>query len=296
MTTQHLYLSQIRTILPDIPLDWVEASGGQFNDILIINQAWVFRFPRYRDGVARLIAESKLLEALPGRLPLGVPQPVYINFDPPVPGLAFMGYRLLPGLPLTPKWLAEVRDEFVRDDLARQLAGFLRALHNLPLSELPSPLPGGGIAEQRSSWETMYADVRLKLFPDMRPDARKQVSAHFETFLDDPALQQFSPCLRHGDFGGDNIIWDPRRGAVTAVVDFSFCAPGDPAYDLASIWTLGDDFFFRVALRYELDETRRAALLTRARFYRATFALEEALAGLRYNDLPAYQHGMQNYR
>ncbi len=299
MTTEHLYLSQILTVLPGLPLQWVESARGQFNDVLIINKTWVFRFPRYREGVARLAAEGRLLQAIQDRLPLAVPRPVYQKFDPPVPGLAFLGYPYLPGEPLTPQWLSEVRDEFIRDDLSRQLAGFLRALHGFPLSDLTTPLPGNlpgeGLQEGRAVWESMYAEVRQKLFPAMRPDARKQITAHFEVFLDDPGLHDFSPALRHGDFGGVNILWDPEKRTVNAIIDFSSCAVGDPAYDLASIWTLGEDFFQRLAPRYEPGTARRENLMSRARFYQGTFALEEALDGLRYNDPQAYQHGMEAF-
>lgn len=266
---------------------------------MIINKEWVFRFPRYRAGVARLADEARLLEALRGLLPLAVPDPVHQSFDPPVPGLAFIGYPYLPGEPLSPEWLAGVRDEFTLDELATQLAGFLRALHHLPLTSLPPALPGRPpgdvIADSRGEWEKMYTQAREKLFFAMRPDARRQVTAHFEAYLDDPSLHDFTPCLRHGDFGGTNILWDPERGLVNAVIDFAFCAPGDPAYDLASVWTLGEDFFQRLAPRYELAETLRTGLLARARFYRGTFALSEALDGLRDNDPEAYQHGMENF-
>lgn len=299
MTTEHLYISQILTVLPGLSLDWVETARGQFNDVLIINKTWVFRFPRYREGVARLVAEGKLLQILQDQLPLAVPRPVHQNFEPPVPGLAFLGYPYLPGEPLTPQWLSEVRDEFIRDDLSRQLARFLRTLHDFPLSGLPVTLPGNiaseGLQEGRIIWENMYAEVRQKLFPAMRPDARKQVTAHFEIYLDDSKLHDFTPALRHGDFGGDNILWDPKKGTVNAVIDFSSCAVGDPAYDLASIWTLGEDFFQRLAPRYEPGASHREILLSRARFYRGTFALEEALAGLRYNDRQAYQHGIEDF-
>jgi aminoglycoside 2''-phosphotransferase len=254
-----------------------------------------------------MVAETNLLSALQGRLPLPIPHPIYTRFDPPIPGLAFVGYRRLPGQPLLPAGLAAVRNEFVRDDLARQLAEFLRALHNLPLANLPADLPGcppgQPPGEQRATWESMYAAVREKLFAAMRPDARRAVSALFESYLDDSSLHNFEPCLRHGDFGGDNILWQPpaegspnNSGAqVTAILDFTCCAPGDPAYDLASVATLGADLFERLALRYAPDPTHRAGLLARVRFYQGTFALEEALSGLEDGDTQAYARGMENY-
>lgn len=299
MSTQILYLSQIRTVLPAVTFEQVEQTSGQFNDIVILNSEWVFRFPRYRAGVAALRSETRLLDALRGRLPLAVPEPVYRSFDPPVPGLAFMGYRRLPGEPLYAETLAGVADEWARDDLAGQLAAFLRALHSLPVADLHTSeglavLPQ--VQDRRDQWAALYGAARDKLYPAMRPDARREVTAHFERYLDDPALHNFTPTLRHGDFGGSNILWDPLTRFATAVIDFSACALGDPALDLASISTMGLDFYDRLVPRYEPDPSRRSVLLARARFYSGTFALMEALDGLRDNDRQAYERGMEAYR
>lgn len=141
----------------------------------------------------------------------------------------------------------------------------------------------------------MYAAVREKLYPAMRPDARKQVSEHYEAYLDDLSMQTFEPALRHGDFGGSNILWNPTEFEITGVIDFSFCGMGDPIIDLASVSTLGEDLFNRILPRYEPDETRHAGLLARVRFYRGTFALSEALDGLRDGDEGAYHRGMETY-
>jgi len=292
MNASPLYLSQIRSVLTNIEIEDIEQAGGQFNDVVIINQAWVFRFPRFHEGVARLAAEARLLEALRKRLPLPIPDPVYQCFNPPVPGLVFLGYQKLPGNPFYRQSLGELRDEGVRDDLALQLAGFLRALHHISPVDIPVKAE---IMDMREGWESTYADIREKLFPCMRVDARTEVTAHFEAYLDDRQLHQFIPCLRHGDFGGSNILWDAGQGMITGVIDFSFCALGDAAYDLASISTMGEDFYTRLVPSYEPDPARRSSLLARARFYRGTFALSEALDGLRDHDPESYRHGMEGY-
>lgn len=296
MSTQVLYLSQIRTALRDVQFEHVAYTAGQYHDVLIINRTWVFRFPRTREGVTRLIEEARLLEALRGKLPLPIPDPQFQRFEPPVPGLAFLGYNLLPGEPLSTGALDEQADEWVRGDIARQLARFLRSLHATPLSEVAAAFPNGAEArDTRRHWEEMYHEVREKLMPAMRPDARRDVSLHFEAYLDDRSLHDFTPCLRHGDFGGSNLLWDRQQGAVTAVLDFSFCAPGDPAVDLASAWTLGERFFQDLLPSYCPDPALRGPLQNRARFYRGLFALEEALDGLRLNDQEAYRRGMEEY-
>ena len=295
MSTQLLYLSQIRTELRGIVIQQVDTASGQYNDVVIINQEWIFRFPRFREDVARTQQEVRVLEALQGRLPLPIPNPEVKRLDPPVPGLAFTGYRRLPGVPLS-RGALDAAQGPVRENIAGQLARFLRALHGIPLAELGElgPLmiePKDG----RADWERLYGEVREKLFPAMRPDARKDVSRHFEAYLDEPSLHHFDPCLRHGDFGGSNILWDPQQGAATAVLDFTFCALGDPALDLAAASTLGDEFFPSLLEVYAPLPLTRGALQARARFYRGVFALEEALDGLRLNDAEAYQAGMAQY-
>lgn len=299
MNTQHLYLSQIRTVLTKDDFEFVESAEGQYHDVVVINHEWIFRFPRHRQGVERLAAEGRLLEALRGRLPLPVPDPTYMRLDPPVPGLAFMGYRRLAGEPFEREALEKVSGEWIRDDLASQLARFLRSLHAIPPTEIFPGASNGApqlrTADRRDEWAAMYGVVREKLYPAMRVDARKSISAHFEAYLDNPRLHNFEPRLRHGDFGGSNILWDPTKGAITGVVDFSFCGMGDPAADLASIATLGEDFFSRITPRYEADDARLAELMARARFYRGTFALQEALDGLRDGDQEAYRRGIESY-
>lgn len=296
--SQSFFLSLIRQQLPELEIQSVEEAGGQFNDILIVNHAWVFRFPRYQDGVACLAAERDLLGAIQPRLPIPVPKIEVVSLDPPVPGLAFYGYRLLPGQPLDRHDLASHPDA-IQAAVAAQISNFLCALHAFPPVDLPARLPGGPpdgkVADQRPFWEHFYADVRRILFSAMRPDARKHIIEHFEAYLDDSALQRFYPCLRHGDFGGSNILWDASSGRCSGVIDFSGAALGDPAIDLASVSTLGEAFLLRLLSHYQPDSTRQKALLARAHFYRGTFALMEALDGYHCNDQDAYRSGMSAY-
>jgi aminoglycoside 2''-phosphotransferase len=144
-------------------------------------------------------------------------------------------------------------------------------------------------------WREMYAQVQARLFPAMRADACRSVTQHFENFLQQADLLPEEQVLRHGDLGGSNILYDPRGRRLCGVIDFSECALGDPAVDLAAISTLGEDFLQRVLVGYTSDEASRALLLERLRFYRGTFALQEALAGLENGDQAAYRSGMESY-
>jgi aminoglycoside 2''-phosphotransferase len=175
--------------------------------------------------------------------------------------------------------------------MASQLAGFLRALHSVPTSCLESvDLP---IYDTRHEWAAMYERVQSELFRFMRADARDQVAEHFESVLDgSSAGTTYAPCLRHGDFGTGNIIYDPEALSIVGIVDFGSAGLGDPATDFAGLLSsYGDEFYGMCAL----EHPDMIAAMDRARFYLGTFALQEALFGLDNGDRTAFEAGMARF-
>jgi len=67
---------------------------GEFNDILIVNDDLVFRFPRYAENIPGFLREIQLLAKLQGRLPLPIPNPIYTSGTTTELGNVFMGYGL----------------------------------------------------------------------------------------------------------------------------------------------------------------------------------------------------------
>jgi hypothetical protein len=93
------YVQRLSAAYPELSIGSarLHTAEGQFNDILIVNEALIFRFPRSPYIAATLAAEAALLTRLHGRLPLPIPFPIYHARDPQTGTLQFMGYRLLPG-------------------------------------------------------------------------------------------------------------------------------------------------------------------------------------------------------
>jgi aminoglycoside 2''-phosphotransferase len=284
-------LDHIRSIYPDLAITTTRKldAGSQFNDILVLNEALVFRFPRYEHVARALPAEIAVLDAIGSRVPLPVPQVIYRNLDPAI-GAVFSGYPLLPGEPL---WRADfdaIADQNAIRSIAVQLGSFLHALHTIPRSVLPRNLPTRG---SRDDWTDLYERIKAQLFPYMRPDAQEQVRDHWEPYLADERNWRFPLVLRHGDFGTGNLLHDPHTLTITGVIDWSFAAWGDAALDIAALdGSYGSDFVRLLAPHYpNLD-----ALLHRAHFYIGTFALQEALSGLEDNDHEAFESGIEEYR
>ena len=259
---------------------------GQYNDVLVVNDAYIFRFPRYAGGLEQLALETKILTAVQPRLPLPVPKPGFVQFENAAVGQAFMGYQMIPGEPLYPKAFAKIANKAA---VASQLAHFLKALHAVPIENLiDEPLP---ISDDREEWLDVYGRIQTKLFPYMRLDACQAVAHHFENMLDDPLQYQFDPCLRHGDFGTGNLLHNPQTGQMSGIIDFGFTVLGDPAIDIAGLLTYGQDFVEQMAVDYPAIDT----LWPRIWFYKGTFALLEALFGIEHGDQAAFEAGIARY-
>lgn len=260
--------------------------GGMNNSVLIINEDLVFRFPRYAQGLKKLMEEAELLVKLKGLLPLPIPEPSFSSFTNPQQG--FCGYKLLPGQALKPSEVAAAPG--LAKPLAVQLGTFLNQLHSLPLREL---VPDARPREHLAYWQQFHNRVKDKLYSYMRPEASRQVEETLAIIYRD----NFFPAedvLIHGDFGPSNILWDQGKGIITGIIDFGSAGSGDPAQDMAAL--MGPRGYGIEFVRLMLDSyPGLEALIPRAQFYNQTFALQDALHGLAHNDRAAFQEGIAPY-
>ncbi|MCP8967660.1 phosphotransferase family protein [Ectobacillus ponti] len=268
----------IQEKLPDLQIRTMEQNmNGQNNAVFLVNEELVFRFPKYGQGLQQLRQETVLLLQIQQRvpLPLPVPEPLYVFLDE-APGRAFVGYRLLSGRPLWRKDFAAVKE---KGRLAQQLAEFLQALHRLPAAEFSY------LRDAAQDMAHLYERTQQKLFSFMRPDAREAVAQLFSS-----GTASYTTAVIHGDFGASNILYDKQ--SISGIIDFGGAALGDPAYDFAGLLACyGEDFLQECLQHYQEGDQ----LLPRIRFYRETFALQEALHGMENGDEEAFQSGIQGY-
>ena len=104
----------------------------------------------------------------------------------------------------------------------------------------------------------------------------------------------YTPVLRHGDFGTVNLLFDAAAQSISGVIDFGNAGLGDPALDFAAIiapFGYGEAIIERFARVYPLDE----AMLDRARFYVSVYALQEALYGAEHGSPRIFESGLSGY-
>jgi aminoglycoside 2''-phosphotransferase len=270
------YRHRIRAVYPEIEASTIRLieNDGQNNDVVVVDEGVVCRFPRSAEAIERLAAVARILGTVGPRITLAVPDPIYLSLEPPTVGQAFLGYPLIPGQPLWRETLEAITDFSVLQRLATQLAGFLQELHRVPIEQaVPDHLIH---LDPLARWQDLYARIRDRLFPHMWLQAQQSVAHRFEAFLSDPGNLTIVPALVHGDFGTGNFLYGPEDMEITGVIDFDAAGVGDPAMDLEAALT-GPTSFTRCFTRvYPVTEE----IMERVRFYQGTFALQEALFGI----------------
>jgi len=215
---------------------------------VLVDDDWVFRFPR-RPGVEEALeVEIALLPLLAAALPVAVPSFEYVSRSP-----LFVGYRMIRGEPLV-------------DEDGEGVRAFLDALHAVDPAGLPL---------RRRDWVEAYrgqcAEFERRVFPLLDVDTRRRAQ---QLFGDVETLVGFEPALLHADLGPDHLL--VRDGGLRGVIDWGDARLGDPALDYA--WLLNGPF-----ADWDVDP----GLRRRARFYHRLGPWYEAHYGL-FTNQPAH--------
>jgi aminoglycoside phosphotransferase (APT) family kinase protein len=203
-------------------------SEGWDNIAYLINETWIFRFPRRTIAVDLIRTEVAVLPVIASRLPLSVPMPVFVGEPEERFPWPFAGYRRLAGQTAC---RADLDDE-QRLRAAVSLARFLRTLHAVDPEEGaragagPDTLARMDVEKRRGMIVERLDGLREQgLIGDDRP--WREIA---ETM---PAgLPQEGPALVHGDLYARHILVD-GEGTPSGVIDWGDVHLGEPAVDLS---------------------------------------------------------------
>jgi aminoglycoside 2''-phosphotransferase len=237
--------------------------AGDFCVAFVVNDAWVFRFARHQQAAAALAREVCILPRLAERIELRIPRPEFVHLDAATP---FMGYALLPGIPLTRERCLSLAQREL-EWCAEQIARFLTQMHRTDLAALQACALQA--IYDRAYYSQVLLEARRVLFRQLQPQDRAFVDWSISDFLDTPDPPGFRAVLLHGDFSPDHVLLDEETRALTGVIDFGDVGIGDPAWDFVFLYEdFGIELLARVARIYATDSSARAALHRRMhRFY-----------------------------
>ena len=209
---------------------------------LLVNGAWVFRFPKTTAVESQLAVEAALLPVIADRLPLAVPRFHFLGRPGEHFPRRFVGYPKLAGVPGI---------ELDPDELAPGEAGaigrFLAALHAVPIAEaaacgVPVEDLAAGIDELRDEALADLAEVE-RVAPDAPLDAWRRSLAS-----PPPLAAAGRRVLAHNDLAAEHLLVDPETMRVSGVIDWSDAAITGAAVDFAGWFHWGGEPLVRSVL------------------------------------------------
>jgi aminoglycoside phosphotransferase (APT) family kinase protein len=199
--------------------------GGWDNHTFRLGDSLLVRLPSAQRYVAQVQKEHRWLPVLAKELPLPIPVPLALG----QPGLGYEWpwsvYRWLQGEPATSTNVASM------DELAIDLASFLRALQRIDATDGPPPgehnfFRGGSLATYDQQTRAAVAALEGEL------DSAALLRI-WESALDATCSGLIS--FMHGDIAASNLL--VHGGRLAAVIDFGSMGVGDVACDLTIAWT-----------------------------------------------------------
>jgi aminoglycoside phosphotransferase (APT) family kinase protein len=220
----------IATQFPGLELRSLGLLGqGWDMTVWLVDDEWVFRFPRREYVIPGLLTEIAELPRLSSLLPLPVPVPTLLGEPSPEYLWPFYGAPFLPGRELAEAGLGEGG----RAELGRPLGAFLRALHCAkPSGELRfDPVRRADMAFRVPRTRERMAELAELGLWRPPPEAHAVVEAAAELGPPEPVG------LVHGDLHLRHLLVDDE-GRTAAVIDWIDLSWNDPGVDFVLYWSL----------------------------------------------------------
>lgn len=261
---------QIHKVMPDLEIKSLKLHReGLVNDVLIVNDQWVFRFTKTEWGKEQMAIEGHLMRHLQSHLTLSVPAPELL-----LDGV--LVYPLLAGEEfLRDAW--QGADQAGQQHYADQIGKFLDELHGTDTDALILDMPPTLAPITKETWEEIFERVVEVVYPLLLPHQIDWVDTLFTNAFTTPHFFDFKPTLVHGDLAPYHILYSPEEKRIKAVIDFGVAGMGDPATDLGSLINYyGEKLVSKIMDSYPAMDN----LLPRARFYARAIELQWVLLGV----------------
>lgn len=234
----------------DLPIKSVTHQGWD-NKTFRLGDHMLVRIPSSEEYVRQVQKEHKWLLLLAPYLPLPIPAPIVIGKPSKVYPWNWSIYKWLDGDSANTVEL----DDTCLENIALQLAHFLKELHKFDAAGAPTPGLHNwwrGAHTSVYNTETRVLINKLKSLIDVDKANSLWEKAISSKWNKDPVWV-------HGDIASGNILLKDNK--LSAVIDFGCMGIGDPACDLTIAWT----FFknksrkaFKTAMSLDHDTWARA--------------------------------------
>jgi len=201
---------------------------GWDHDAWLVNESWVFRFPRRREVADGIPAHRAIVDRIAAALPLPAPRVELVGAPDAQFPHAYTAQRFVAGEPADGFDLDDAQEQA----LAARLGPALAALHAIDPTGLELAVEGDRNAERR-----LHA---TRLANGFRACMPASCAARWSDVLDGslaPPPRYEGPFrLTHNDLNAEHLLLDRETRALVAILDWNDAALGDPATDFVGLW------------------------------------------------------------
>src|SRR6266496_4017542 len=184
------YRTIIVACFPELPIaSCVVHSQGWDSVAVLVDDTFIFRFPKRPDVESQYRTEARLLPQLAPTLSVAVPRFELIWPGGPAHPQSFVGYRMIAGQPLDAALLRSLQAEPIAEQLGRAIG----EIHRFPTKQAAmAGVPGGDAQHWRGEYRALYERIQAQVFPLLSTAACERCAARFEAFLQNEAYFQFA--------------------------------------------------------------------------------------------------------
>jgi aminoglycoside phosphotransferase (APT) family kinase protein len=239
----------LRTVAPELAEGTIVPRGLEPSDdpqwcsaSAVVDGRFVVKFAWSRPAALRVCRQAQVLDALRAATPrLPLPSVVAVSRDP-----AMLVLRWVSATPFFE--LRHLIGPAERVRVARDLATVLAELHDpgvlRAVAEAVGPLP-------EPTAHATTDTLRARFGALVRPDQRDWVLSWCD-WADTALAAEGRTVLVHGDFHGDNHLWDRETLRLRLVIDLETVGTGEPEFDLRCLPAdCGIELFTATVAHYE---------------------------------------------
>lgn len=270
--------------------DFVENSKGWSNYVVIVDNQYIFRFPKNEQSLKMLNIERRILPYFKEKTTAPIPNFEFVSDEESA--VSFVGYELIKGKELSVEILKGL-DESDYQYVVKEIGQFLKSLHSLDVeSQSISPL----LLENRHKGWMKFKEVFLSQSEGYLTQRDiNWINELFAEFYRNYSVLENGLKVIHGDFTDDHILIDQGK-MVLGFIDFGDISLGDPAFDFAGLYlSYGKKFMSDVLSEYKLDVDND--FISRIEdFYIKQVCFHDLLYGIEIKDGEMIEKALQQIR
>src|SRR3989339_719714 len=255
---------------------------GWDNSVLLINNKYIFRFPRNKENLSHFKSELSILKELNKISKIKLPDYIFISKE-----RSFGGYKLIEGFDFTKRVFNKLNN---KEYIAKQLAHFLSILHNFPIKKARKSGFSETINYNIEGRRKEFEERKRIYFSTLSKEEVKCVVKYHEIFFS--LNSKFKKVIRHGDLVEDHILVNVKNNKINGIIDFGDTNIGDPAADFAYFYTFDKEFVNKIYKNYKGPKDKN--FLLRAKYYRYQISMNNAYYGVINKDKKLLNKGLKD--